>query len=601
MKRLALLALLALSCTPTRPPADPHRSAEHTASPGWLRFDDDAFAQATGEDKLVLLHLGAVWCHWCHVMEHETYTDPTVLSLIETHYIPVYVDSDARPDVAHRFRRWAWPATIVFDAQGRVLARWKGYIEAPEFAARLERIARHPEPLELPPAPPLHPDALLSETTRAELRQGYRDTYNLKHAGWGFKKKLLNGEDIEYALFRGFFGDSELRGWATDSADAALALIDPVWGGIYQYSHGGVWTHPHFEKLATNQAEALRIYGLLYAAFGHLRYAQAMADISRYVQGHLMSEEGAFYTTQDADLVPGEHSGDYFALDNAGRWALGVPRVDTHIYARENGLLIEGFASAYAATGESEFLRLAERAAELMIASHGRDDGGFRHAAEDTTGPYLTDQLGMGRGFLALYLATSEPRWLDRASHIAAFIPEHFAAQSGGFLSAAAPNTTLSALQPTRILREHVQLARWSNHLSHITGNPDHVALAEQAMRYVAAPEIAQRAYEEGELLLVAEEMAREPVHITVVGPRNQPEAAALYDAARRYPMAYKRVDWWDPSQPPLPNTEVVFPTVGEARAYICSDGTCSRPITDPTQIERAIDAHLGVVRGEVL
>ena len=98
----------------------------------------------------------------------------------------------------------------------------------------------------------------------------------------------------------------------------------------------------------------------------------------------LTSPDGAFYTSQDADLVPGEHADEYFALsDAAARRKRGIPRVDQHIYARENGWAINALAGFYAATGDESALADAIRAAEWIIANRSLPGGGFRHDAKD--------------------------------------------------------------------------------------------------------------------------------------------------------------------------------------------------------------------------
>jgi hypothetical protein len=123
---------------------------------------------------------------------------------------------------------------------------------------------------------------------------------------------------------------------ARETLDRQLKLIDPVWGGVYQYSDSGDWDHPHFEKIMSMQAEDLRVYAQAYAQLGDARYLQAARDIHKFLTTFLRGPDGAFYVSQDADVVRGEHSGEYFKLGDAARRARGIPRVDTHLYAREN-------------------------------------------------------------------------------------------------------------------------------------------------------------------------------------------------------------------------------------------------------------------------
>src|SRR5271165_2727071 len=180
-------------------------------------------------------------------------------------------------------------------------------------------------------------------------------------------------------------------------------IQDPVWGGAYQYSAGGDWDEPHFEKLISIQSQIMRIYSLAYAQFHDPEYLHVATRIADYVQSFLTSPDGAFYVSQDADLVEGEHGGEYFKLNDAARRAQGIPRVDKHLYARENGWMIASLADLYAASGDPKYLDQAQRSAEWVLAHRALPGGGFSHDEHDSAGPYLGDTLAMGQAFLALY------------------------------------------------------------------------------------------------------------------------------------------------------------------------------------------------------
>ena len=110
--------------------------------PNWQAYSPAAFDQASRQDRLILLDLVAVWCHWCHVMEATTYADSAVIEQIERHYVAIQADHDARPDLAERYRDYGWPATIILTADGRELVKRAGYIAPEEMAMLLQRTAR---------------------------------------------------------------------------------------------------------------------------------------------------------------------------------------------------------------------------------------------------------------------------------------------------------------------------------------------------------------------------------------------------------------------------------------------------------------------------
>ena len=292
----------------------------------WQDWSDTVFDRARAEGRLVLLDLGAVWCHWCHVMEETTYKDPEVVSLIQTRFVAVRVDQDARPDLLLRARE----------------------------------------------------------------------------------------------------GDRGAERMARETLDRQLKLIDPVWGGVYQYSDSGDWDHPHFEKIMSMQAEDLRLYAQAYSQLGDARYLQAARDIHKFLTTFLRGPDGAFYVSQDADVVRGEHSGAYFKLGDAERRARGIPRVDTHLYTRETAWAATALLAIHAATGEEAHLRDAATSAEWILANRAIEGGGFRHDAVDVAGPYLGDSVAAARLFLALYAATGERRWLEHGEKTLAFMSARF-------------------------------------------------------------------------------------------------------------------------------------------------------------------------------
>ncbi len=150
----------------------------------WQPWSDAIFDQAKRENKFVLLDLEAIWCHWCHVMDETTYKTPEVIALIQSKYIPVRVDQDARPDLSNRYEDYGWPATIVFGTDGKEIVKRQGYIEPPQMTSMLKAIIADPTP-----GPSVRPEpevkfgenALLPEDLRKDLEDRYFAQYDTKH------------------------------------------------------------------------------------------------------------------------------------------------------------------------------------------------------------------------------------------------------------------------------------------------------------------------------------------------------------------------------------------------------------------------------------
>jgi uncharacterized protein YyaL (SSP411 family) len=476
----------------------------------WRDWSDDLFAQAKQDGRFVLLDLGAVWCHWCHVMEETTYRDADVVRLVRDRFIAVRVDQDARPDLSNRYEDYGWPATIVFDASGQELVKFSGYIPPRRMASLLQGIVEDPTPGPSAVAEALLPPAgaAMSPALHDELEKLLVARYDNEHRGWGFVKKYLDWDSVEHCLRRAREGDADAERMARETLAVQLRLLDPVWGGVYQYSHGGGWDNPHFEKIMLMQAENLRIYALAYGQWRDPEHLRAAREIVRYLRGFLQSPDGAFYVSQDADLVQGEHAGEYFTLGDPERRAKGIPRVDPHTYTRETAWAANAFAVFHRATGDASALEDALRAARWILAKRSLPGGGFRHDAEDTAGPYMGDAVAAGRAFLSLFEVTGDRAWLGRAEETAAFIARTFRREGiPGFVTAA-PSKGLAPL-PQR--DENVLMARFGAGLACHTNQAEHRRLAEDAMRYLAVPDVARRFSTAGVLLADRDTTAAEP------------------------------------------------------------------------------------------
>ena len=590
-----LFAIL-ISCFLVLPSAVAQDSAPKPAKLAWQPWSDSVFAQAKQQKRFVLLDLEAVWCHWCHVMDENTYSDPAVIKMLREHYIVVKTDQDSRPDLSNRYEDYGWPATVVFNASGQEIVKRQGYLAPDEMLSMLQAILDDPTP-----GPSVRPEAkldvpanaLLTEPLRQQLNKNYLAGYDKLHGSWGTDQKLLDWDSVEYSMVLAKLNrDAQAEHMARQTLAEQLHLLDPAWGGVYQYSTDGDWNHPHFEKIMQAQAENLRIYALAYAQFGDPLYLHAAQEIRRYLKTFLTSPDGAFYTSQDADLIDGKHSAEYFVLSDAARRKQGVPRVDKHIYARENGWAINALVTLYDATGDAAVLNDATRAAKWILANRALPGGGFRHN-EDAAGPYLGDTIAMARAFLALYGATGDRAWLAHAEAAMNFADKNFRdANSAGFLTTKTPTDHAYTPHPQR--DENVLVARTANLLFHYTGDAHYDDLAKHAMKYLAAVPIVDRLPASSALLPDAE-LNRVPLHLTVVGKKDDPASQALFQAALRSPSSYKRVEWWDTREGKLPNPDVQYPELSRAAAFICTNRACSAPIFKPEDLQPRIDKLSGL------
>ena len=358
---------------------------------------------------------------------------------------------------------------------------------------------------------------------------------------------------------------------------------------MYQYSAEGDWSHPHFEKLAQIQADDLFIYSLAYARLRKPEYLAVAESIHRYLAQFLTSTDGVFYVSQDADLIPGQHAGDFFGLDAQGRRIRGVPHLDTHVYSQDNGELIQAELRFAPISSTGNEVARAEKTARWIIAHRAGADGIFRHAEGKEAGPYLGDTLSTAAACLDLYESTAESVWLIQAEKSARAIAARFSQSGAGYVSAVKQKG--SVLIPLPQADENLALARFANRLFQYTGKKIYRKMAESSFRFVLAPGNLKGPFLAPGVLTVDGELNREPLHLTIVSDRRDPKGRELFRSAVAYPAFYRRVEWLDPTRGKMsPRQDVQYPKLARPAAFVCTQGRCSLPAFTAEELASRIE-----------
>ena len=326
---------------------------------------------------------------------------------------------------------------------------------------------------------------VLPQAKRDELQKAVDGSYDADHGGWGGMLRYIDGDSFDLAMSRAEAGDKQAAREARQTLDSSRALIDPVWGGVYQYSDKTDWSSPHFEKIMSYQSQYLRDYSQAWSRWHDPHDLASAKAVEGYLTHWLLAPDGGFYTSQDADLNHETTGHVYYKLDDAGRRKLGFPRIDTHEYARETGWAITGLVAYADATGDAPALATSLRAAHWAQAERALPGGGFRHGAADRGGPFLGDTLAMGQAFLSLYGATGDRQWLGAAQAAADFIVARFEDKSGGFTPTTTGEASAGVFKTAeRQLDDQVGVARFMNMAARYTGKAAYRGAAEHAMRY---------------------------------------------------------------------------------------------------------------------
>jgi uncharacterized protein YyaL (SSP411 family) len=308
----------------------------------WHPWGDAAFARARAEDKPILLDIGAVWCHWCHVMDGESYEDAQVAELLNADFVCIKVDRDERPDVDARYQRavqaltgqGGWPLTAFLTPEGEVF--YGGTYFPPEenhygrpgfrsvlrqvagiYRQQRDKVAENAKAIRHHVAESLD-EAKGGEVSPATLERAAAEMarlFDIRYGGFGTAPKFPHSAAAQFLLAR--WHDTG-EAWVRDVVEKTLTAMakggirDHVGGGFHRYAVDERWIVPHFEKMSYDNSELLHAYLDGYAAFGTPLFKQVAEGIVRWVLEVLSDgEPGAFYTSQDADVAFGD-DGDYW-------------------------------------------------------------------------------------------------------------------------------------------------------------------------------------------------------------------------------------------------------------------------------------------------
>jgi uncharacterized protein YyaL (SSP411 family) len=562
----------------------------------WRTWGPDAFKEAERDGKPLLLAISAVWCHWCHVMDETTYSDPQVIRLINEHFIPVRVDNDVRPDVNLRYNMGGWPSTALLTAAGEVITG-STYVPPEQMLPLLEQVrayyAEHRaelqnqhlpvdliEPRPTPTDPTPEPIATMDQALQHEFDRAY--------GGVGSAAKFPQPEVWELALARFV---NEGQGWMagmavrTMDAMAGSALHDGVAGGFFRYSTTREWTMPHFEKMLEDNARLATLYLHAYQVLGDEYYRTVARTTLDWIRTTLQQPNGLFGGSQDADEA-------YYRLSEADRANRPAPYVDPTAYAGANGAAVSAMLLG-AAVVDERFRAEGLTALEAIFTELWDPEVGLYHDDRDReVVNWLGDLTAVGHACLDAHLLTGDAEHLTRAEQLMGMMerdlgdgarPGYFdrPAQVGDFGRLAVRQKPIPA---------NAEAARLSHRLARIKRDEAGAAQArgmlgsfgEAAMRFAlfAAP-----------WGLAYQSMTAPPLDAVIVTDDNPHDGLPFRRAVHQlYSVntAVRAVDVMDPEAEEAGYDEDTVPAL-----YLCRGTVCSPPIQNPADVIGAYRALL--------
>ena len=681
---------------------------QHSQNPvDWYPWGEEALARSREEDKPILLSIGYSACHWCHVMERESFEDEAIASLMNANFVNIKVDREERPDLDAVYMEavqmltgsGGWPMTVFLTPDGKPFYGGTYFppadrMQMPGFPrillavteayrtnrGEVERVTGQLTQQMGQTGQLSQGASLLSVDILHEAYSRLASNFDYQNGGFGAAPKFPQPMTPEF-LLRYYHHGYNPR--ALDLVDLTLqkmaygGMYDQLGGGFHRYSTDAYWLVPHFEKMLYDNALLARLYLHAYQVTGNDLYLRITEETLEYVLREMTDPLGGFYSAQDADSegvegkffvwspdeireVLGEEDGNlfggFYGVTDAGNFEgsnilnihtapeafalehgiseefLGTvigrsrPRLlaerekrvhpfrDDKVIASWNGLMLRAFAEAGAALNRPDFLAAARKNAEFLhgqMFRNGRLLRTYREGQAKLDG-FLEDYACVIDGYIALYEATFDKAWLDRAVQLADTMVELFWDNGvGGFYDTGSeheslvtrPRDVFDNAQPCGSSVASEVLLK----LAVFTGNEDYNLKGSGPLRAVSRV-MSQAPGGAAYWLGVLDFYISLPKEIAIIGNRDDAATRTLIDEVFSRYLPNKVVagsldgetapDEAGEQDSSGSSTSAAVPLLegrdmieGRAAAYVCQNYVCQLPVTDAGALAEQLDA----------
>jgi uncharacterized protein YyaL (SSP411 family) len=566
---------------------------------GWLDYGPEAFTRAQTEKKPILLAISAVWCHWCHVQDRTTYSDPEVIRFVNRDYIPIRVDNDKRPEVNRRYNMGGWPTTAFLTPNGEVMTGGT-YIPPDQMKTILREIrqsylnGKFDTAMRSVEQPREFPVTGVSNEIIDHVLNSVVSNFDRFYGGFGDAPKFPHVEALELALTQYWYsGDRGLFTIATKTLDkmASGGIYDNVGGGFFRYSTTRDWTVPHYEKMCEDNAKLLSLYVHAYQATGREEYRRIATEIIHYVNTTLSDQDaGGFYGSQDADE-------EYYKLSRNDRTNAKAPFVDRTLYTNWNGLMITAYLEAAPLLDDPKLMPFALKSIDRILAESYDPDGGMMYHYLSGGKPHakglLTDQVAFGDALLKAYETTGNEKYLEFAQRLVHYIDGALLdVKNGGYYDFVSRSDSPGYLnRREKPLDENSLACMLLTRIHHATGEEAYYQRAKSTLEILSG-QYMRHGSMASTYALAVDLFINEPTRIIIVGESQESGTEQLVKASMRAYDPRKLIIPLGSEADPKRLHSLGYTVESQSRAYICIGKSCLPPLTDPEEITQKLSRH---------
>ena len=656
---------------------------QHAENPvDWYPWGDEALTWARNEDRPILLSIGYSACHWCHVMAHESFEDEDVAALMNDNFVNIKVDREERPDldavymdaVQSIIGSGGWPLTVFLTPEGKPF--YGGTYFPPEdrhgmpsFARVLRAVADfyrdHRGEVEraatqitaaLGAKADVHKErGALAEVTLDRALSALMRGFDAANGGFGTAPKFPQPLTLEFMLrYYCRTGSEQALSMVTTTLEkmAKGGIYDQIGGGFHRYATDARWLVPHFEKMLYDNALLSQVYLHAYIVTGRPLFRRIAEETIDYVLREMLSPEGGFYSTQDADSegiegkyylwtadevrnllgeetaqivndyygatvegnfegrnilhVPGDIPPEESDIIKAAKSSLLEARVrrvpparDDKILTSWNALMVTSLAEAACVLGRDDYLAAAVANGSFLLREV-TSAGYLRHVymgGEARVEGYLDDYALAIQGLLGLHQAAFDGRWLREAIRLAEVMVEEFWDEPSGWFHDTGrrhealfvrPRSIHDGATPTGSSAAALALIA----VSRLTGKRTFEEMSARSLK-VVQEEMSRYPLAFGNWLCALDFHLSPPREVAILGSRRESATAELLHVLFNTWLPNKVVAARDPADTTPADDLILLQgramVDGRPTVYVCENYACRSPVSDPDSLRRLL------------
>jgi len=396
----------------------------------WLPWSERSFKKAQDDRRPVLLSISATWCHWCHVMDDNTFSNETVIDTINDQFIPIRIDNDKRPDINRRYNMGGWPSVAFLTPSKKVITGTT--YEPPDTLLKLlnevsDYFQQNGDTLiqdgvQIKKKESKTGDRIPANVVDVFIEQAKND-FDKTHGGFGFSPKFPFIDALGLLLEVGYKKkEDELTNIVVTTLKkmASGDIFDKISGGFFRYATKKDWSIPHYEKMLEDNSKLLSLFIKTYQIKEEPLLLTTAIHIFDYLNSVLRGDKG-FFGSQDADEK-------FYISDASSRAEMEAPRIDKTVFMDWNALAISSFLLFSAVAKSKEASALALETLDNISNAAFSNKFGFMHyidKAEPSITGLLEDNALMIEAHIDAYEETGNEDYIESASSIASLMIEN--------------------------------------------------------------------------------------------------------------------------------------------------------------------------------